>query len=363
MKNPAKLSLLTIFLSASLLCLWAPAKAQTFEQDANALIDDANTILNAYLEPFGKAFGNGINNGWYNTAKPHKTLGFDLTLTVNAVLIPDADLNYNFNELGLSRFTLNGGDGTLPTFFGDDASNGQINILTTNPLTGQLEPITTEDAPGGIGFSVLPVPIPQVGIGLIKNTDIHVRYLPRITIPGAEDVDIQLFGVALRHDIKQWIPGLKFLPFSMSVMGGYTSMSITQPIEVNPPSDATNDNPADYSTQEFSFTTTGFTGQLLISKKFLFITPYAALGYNTSTTTMDVSGNFPIPLYREDPNNPLTPEKFILNREDPIELEFNSSGVRATVGLKVSLGPITLHGDYTFQEYAVATAGLGFSIR
>ena len=44
--------------------------------------------MNAYLNPVIEGLSYGFNGGWYNTAKAHKTLGFDLGVSMNAVFIP-----------------------------------------------------------------------------------------------------------------------------------------------------------------------------------------------------------------------------------------------------------------------------------
>jgi len=47
------------------------------------------------VEPIIQSFGYGLANGWYNTAKPHKPAGFDLTATITLAFVPDEDLFYN----------------------------------------------------------------------------------------------------------------------------------------------------------------------------------------------------------------------------------------------------------------------------
>jgi len=49
--------------------------------------DDAEKLFGAYISPYANGIGAGLSGGWYNTAKPHSTLGFDLTLTLNVVII------------------------------------------------------------------------------------------------------------------------------------------------------------------------------------------------------------------------------------------------------------------------------------
>ena len=82
---------LTILFTLALVAL-QPAYAQ---KDVATVIkmgtDNASKLSEAYLTPFGNALGAGLNNSWYNTAKVHKTLGFDVTFSFNAITIPDID--------------------------------------------------------------------------------------------------------------------------------------------------------------------------------------------------------------------------------------------------------------------------------
>ena len=63
--------------------------------------DDAADFLELYFSPMGESLGAGMNNGWYNTAKPHKLGGFDITLTLNSVSIPNEMQYFNPNNATL----------------------------------------------------------------------------------------------------------------------------------------------------------------------------------------------------------------------------------------------------------------------
>ena len=49
---------------------------------------DAKTLLQGYIGPFPTGFGNGINGGWYTTAKSHKLLGIDIAVIANGAFVP-----------------------------------------------------------------------------------------------------------------------------------------------------------------------------------------------------------------------------------------------------------------------------------
>jgi hypothetical protein len=48
---------------------------------------------------------------------------------------------------------------------------------------------------------------------------------------------------------------------------------------------------------------------------------------------------------------------------DPINLNFDTKGLKTTLGTRISLGFFKLFADYTLQEYNTITAGIAFSFR
>ena len=67
---------------------------------------DANKLLEGYITPGMNAIGMGLNQGWYNTAKPHKTLGIDLTVTTTFMYFPTSDQTYSVDNTKLANLKL-----------------------------------------------------------------------------------------------------------------------------------------------------------------------------------------------------------------------------------------------------------------
>src|ERR1044072_2262572 len=89
----------------SLITLSTGFYAMGQEQAGNFLkagLSDGNKLVNAYFAPSMKGFGQGINDGWYNTAKPLGLLGFDLRFNLGVGLVDKVDQTYNFNNIGLN---------------------------------------------------------------------------------------------------------------------------------------------------------------------------------------------------------------------------------------------------------------------
>lgn len=302
--------------------------------------EDASKLIESYLTPALNGFGYGMNNGWYNTAKAHKTLGFDLTVTVSAVKVPSSQQFFTFRNSDYENIKLvNGETAQLPTLMGPNEDGPELEIYDED---GQATGVSVTSIPGlglkdEIGINAVPVPMAQLGIGIAKNTDLKFRYIPKIDLDG--DGDIGLFGIGVMHDVKQWIPGIKLLSFDLSALVGYTKLTANYNLEGN----------IDGDNQKGEFSATGLTFQGIISKQFSVLTLYGGLGYNSTNTSVKVLGTYEL----EDFDT----------LHDPVDLSFGEGSMMLTAGFRLKLAILTLHADYTLNKYPVITAGVGFSVR
>lgn len=307
---------------------------------------DAKYLVSGYTSPFLKAFGYGLNQGWYNTAKPHKFPGLDITVTVSPIYVPASDKVFKVDNTKLTNVQLvvdaagkavgPTETGTIPSIMGAKTSQGAFN---RKPVSG-----TNFSAPPGLGLPFLPVPIAGIGIGLPKGFDLKFRYVPTIDlsdIGGDVTGKFSLFGVGVMHDFKQYIPGIKALPFDLSAFVGYTKMKLN--VGLNGGGDRMG---------EFSCAAT--TIQAVVSKKLAVLTGYAGLGYNIATTKLGVKGTYDLD------GDGVQGEA---GEKDPVQLSESSSGPRATVGLRLKLAVIAFHADYTLQKYNALTVGFGINVR
>lgn len=335
---------LLVVLFAWLLCGKANAQNNIYEL-LDAGLEDGEKYLGNYLAPFTRGVGYSLNNGWYNTAKAHKPLGFDLTVSANLAFVPAKDNYFSFKNSDYKSLRLASSATTaeLPTVFGPDEST-ELEIYDNG--NGQTALI---NSPGGlnleeeVGFNAVPAAMLQLGIGIVKNTDIKLRYAPVFT----DGFDMNLWGIGVMHDVKQWIPGMKHLPFDLAAFVGYTSVKASSSMGYNSP-DVSSEN------QEAAYLVKGTTYQAIISKQFSVITFYGSLGYSTTKTNFKLKGNY---IYTEPSTN------MEVEIEDPFDLDFDDSSLRATAGFRLKLAIVTLHADYTFNSYNMVNAGIGFSVR
>ena len=312
-----------------IMCITVKSYAQTQPTSISQEdITQGEKFISAYFNPMSRSFGSSLNNGWYNTAKPHSLGGFDLTVTFNTVIIPDEAKLFNIQEAGGSIFVSNSSEAA--TIFGSSEKTDMSYVSGAPAVGGFGVPF---EMPGGIiETKYISLPMIQAGIGLIKNTALDFRFMPLVNVGDA--VKANLFGIGVKHDILQWIPGIgDAIPMSLSLQAGYTSLNTELNIE----------------DQDISLNTKATTINLVASKKIVMITGYAGLGYNASSTNLKADANFDIGGVQFDESLDFSLE--------------SKNNLRANIGLRFNITLVTIHADYTFAEYPTATLGLGVSFR
>lgn len=300
---------------------------KSFSQVQIENINDAQAFLQEYLNPLGNGLGAITNNGWYNSAKPHKVLGFDATFTLSVLNVSDEKKSFdpnsisNFSSSETSTPTILGsGDGAIVQYDGEE-------FKLPNQKTS---------------FSTLILPNFNFGLGILKKTELNGRFIPnyKYNLGFFGKGEIGMWGVGFKHDLLQWVPIIgNAIPISLSLQAGHTQLNSELSIldqEVNIDVQATNLN-------------------IILSRKLLMLTGYTSFGYNFSTTTFSAGENI------NDSEN------FNLNELEidlPIEMKFeNNNEFRANVGLRFNLAVVTINANHTFSKYPVTTLGLGVGLR
>jgi hypothetical protein len=311
-----------------------------FQSKAQQIIiseDDAANFLESYFSPIGESLGAGLNNGWYNTAKPHKLGGFDITLTLNAVSVPNEIQHFDPNTI--PNFSSN--ETITPTILG---SNEGATITYNNPNSNPVE-FTMPDQ-GILKINLIPVPMINAGIGLIKKTELDFRYLPtyNFDMGFVGKGSVGLWGIGAKHDLLQYIPVVgDAIPMSLSIQAGHTRFNTS--FSVVDPNSSVN--------QDVSLDINSTTINLIASKKLLMLTAYAGVGYNSSVTTFSSETSFNV----GTSTSPAT-------MNIPLEMKFESQNeMRANIGLRFNLAIIALQANHTFSKYPVTTVGVGLIFR
>lgn len=344
---------------------------QTFAQEQVAEMlkagaADASLLVKAYTMPLFRGFGAGLNGGWYNTAKTHGLGRFDVTFALNACIVPTVDRTFDASTLGFTKLTLV----TPANHIGQTVSgsltpnnNPEFKLTQADPLGGSSIPVAQFSAPTGAGLPFSGAPTLQLAVGLIKNTEVIIRYAPTFSVG---ELDMGLKGFGIKHDIKQWIPVVNKLPFDMAVYFGYTKLDVNVGLGLTPDAtvpDRQTGNDGVYADQAMTLNTTASTFGLILSKKVLMLTVYGGANYQSSKTTLSLNGDFPITSVETRSTDPNYGKRVITKVTDPVNFDVDgANGMSATLGARLKLLVLTFQGSYTFAEYPMATFGVGINI-
>ncbi|MUU79465.1 DUF6588 family protein [Winogradskyella endarachnes] len=331
------------------------AKAQDLETILLAS-DDASLLSQNYLNPAMEGLMYSMNGGWATTAKVHKKFGFDLTIGANASLVPDEAKTFAFVPSDYTYLSLQNNESEVQTIMSDDDTETVVDVEIDNG-DGTYK-VVSFNMPGGITedlpVNAVPAPTVQVGFGLPFKTDIKARFVPT---QNYDDVEAKLIGFGLQHDLTQYLGIIDDSPLSVSVLGAFTNMSVVYDMKDE---DATDYVEVVNGEAEFKMNT--WTVQALASLDFKLLTLYASAGYNSGKTTAKMKGDYILTYDVEDENgNQIGTVNEAIS--DPINLDFENNGMRATLGARLNLSIFKIFADYTFQNYNTATVGIAFSVR
>lgn len=317
---------------------------------------DVNKLVNAYATPLFKGFGNSLNGGWTNTAKTQGLLHFTLRISATASIVPSKDKSFDINYLHLANITpTNPGQSIAPTFGGD--KNLSTGITYTDPTNPGATYKTT--LPKGV-TQYVPAPQIQLTVGLVKHTDVTIRFIPTIKI--TDDVGkVGMFGFGVKHDIIQDFAkkGLEF-PFDLAVAVGYTHLNYTKSLDVQPENGSAVTGSTNFSNQNLEGHFNGINASLIFSKKLAVFTPFVSVGYQHSSTDVALKGNYPFVTGATNAGKPT-----YTTYADPISISGSSaglSGVRGDLGFQLSLAFFRLYASYGVSStgYNSGNVGIGF---
>ncbi|TLX74097.1 hypothetical protein E9993_13445 [Labilibacter sediminis] len=299
---------------------------------------DANVLAHPYMQTYGELLGTSLNSGWYTSAKPHKVLGFDITITGAYTKAPSSATSYDVAnyESKLESFELvDPSNSIAPTIAGDAKNRPELRVK------GDMTNLSAFEMPNGTGMDYFLTPMVTAGVGLPYGIEIKGRFAPKLELGDAGKFG--LWGLGVQKDVKDYIPGVKHVPvLNISVLAAYTDFTSSVGVSALDPN---------LGDQEMEVSASAYTTRLLVGANLPVIAFYSGFGYGHSSSDFNVLGDFG--------TDPITGEQMV----DPIKLAYTTSGFDFNVGMRLRLGIIGIHADYTVGEYSSITAGLGINFR
>ncbi len=330
---------------------------------------DANLLIKSYIEPYAKGLGVGMNNSWYFTAETHKLWGFDLAFSVSAFQVPGKDKTFDVNELGLEN--LYAKDEHIASTAAGSTDGVTLYFDVKDPNTGNvIRSVPYFSTPGGSEWDLVPVPIIQASFGLLPNTDIIGRYIPKVKFDiDNERANVGMWGIGMKHNISKSLPFIKHLPIDVSIFAAYSQIDGESTVHFDYESYGLQ-NPVGYTpdeNQKGDLVSKNFKYGLIVSKKIAVITFFASVTGNNSKTSFDILGRFPMPDPDQLDMNGSNLEDLITSAmsdvEDPISLNYKETYVGVDAGFRLKLAFFSLFGSVAKTDYVSYNAGLSFGFR
>ncbi len=327
-----KILLGATFLVALLMSNPAQAQLEEIEAFLESGADNATALTKAYLSPLPTGLATTLNSGWTTKAAATKTLGFSIQIRAAVAAVPSSGQSFDASQIGLENVLVTGS--STSTISGEN-SGGQT-ISSTDPNNS-----FSFTLPGGTGFEYVPTAMIQANVGLIKGTDITLRYIPETSL--GDYGNVSLIGAGIKHGLNQWIPGGKLLPVDISVMAAFSQIDMNADLEFNP---GATDQIVETSTNTFVL-------NALVGKTLPFISAYAGVGYQTGSFELNMLGDYVIG------TGPAT-----TTISDPVSYTQDSdAGIHALGGVQFKIAFFRIYAEATLAEYATVNAGVGFGFR
>ncbi len=347
-------------------------------QILNTSQSDFNKLMDGYYKPVSKAAGTAMNHGWHNVAEPMRIGRFDVRLLASAAFAPTKDQTLDLNTLGLSNAFIFNPDSSITA--GLLSSNkGQTVQYFPEGVDPTIGTPASLALPDGVGFNAVPIPAIQVNVGLLWGTELSMRFAPPVSFDNNQDISeenegktkIGMWGIGLKHDFQQWIPGFNLWPVKFSLALGFSHASIKANTALTP-GDTTlvlqgaNAKP-DYSkftNQQLNFTVDAFHAGLMFSRKFPIVTFYGGLWLEASSSKFEILGNYPIAVQDNDPNSLTFGNTVIAEINDPYSITHDFGQASFNLGVRFKLGVFSLFVDYSAgtQGYQNLSTGIGFGL-
>lgn len=320
---------------------------------------DANSLIEAYLNPYANAFGDGLNMGWYNSAKTHKLGGLDLAVMATAIQIPSSAQTFDINSINFQKLTLADPDNHFaPTVAGAKQPGPKLLVKNTDGSTA-----FSFNTPEGVGLDIIPVPMVQLTFGILPHTDVIGRLVPELKYNNDGDqTKVGFWGIGLKHNFMNWVPVLKDLPFDASFFGsisqldGQSDLTLT-PQDYDEPSAIVSYN--DTNDQALKLKTKTSRYGLVVSKKIGVLTLFGGIGHNSSETSIDVLGKYPV-LTNVNGQMMISDDNAIY---DPVAVSFKTKNICLDAGLRIKLAFFSIFGSINKSEYTSYTTGISLGFR
>ena len=186
--------------------------------DVTDAVNDMLYISSKYVSSAASASVYQSSSSWFSSAESVGKFKLDVSFHVNILPIPNKQKTFLINNNELSTMELRGAQtAKIPTALG-----GHTETFFDFDIDGEA---FEWQAFEGIKQDVVAHPYMQVSVGLWKETDVTLRYSPKVTI-NTSSYDI--FGAAIKHTLSQYFrkEATDSDPIELAVLASYSVFNL-----------------------------------------------------------------------------------------------------------------------------------------
>lgn len=186
------------------------------ENEVDLLVEDLLKVAEDFSGPAAKGVAYQAGAGWFTSAKSLHPWELDFSVNVSTLFIPSEKKSSYIFSSDYSTFNiLDKESARIPTAFGNGTDVIFEGEVYDRPFAF--------NAIEGIDKGVVPHPYAQVSVGFPMGTELSVRFLPNMKM---DNVQINLYGVGLKHNLNQHINTLRFSKFQFAALAAYSKFNI-----------------------------------------------------------------------------------------------------------------------------------------
>ena len=318
---------------------------------------DANTYLAHYAFPLFEGMVLNSADGWIHRAKTQKTFHLALQINADYATVPDRFQNFTYRSSEYEHLQVldDAGnplpDGTaLPTVVGTD-TDYKIKLNSPAQVPGTYYELEFP-APAGFkedldsllhGFKPgIPGASVQLTVGLPMNTEVMLRYFPKINY---QNIRPDVLGLGIKHDIGQYF-GLKS-NFRVAGYAAYTHSSVRVS--------------RDSIVWEARYGLNTFTLGAVGSMELKIVSFYGGLAYIRGGSSLQIIGDKDITYDVVDSNGIVIGQQ-TETLHNPLDLHFDVNDYKGFVGIRFNLRILHIFAQYNIQKFPGYHAGIGLQL-
>jgi len=295
-------------------------------------LNNAKVLSQSYLLPQSRMISSALTADFESTARVKHLGGVDLKAGINYSFTPTSDFLFDVQEM-ISAGMLK--DVTL-------AAGSVIKAPTVAKrfLHGQERPSleyagAESEMPNGSDYNSMLSPVVSVSVGIALNTEIGFNYM--LPLGDENTDDATMYGVTLKHSLKNYLPFLRHTPFlQMAIAGNYSKYSSSTAVSYH-----------GQTGQKLTVDAAGYGGGLIVGMDYPVFGFTGNVGYSVTKNSFALDGTFTD-----------VPEDGVV--ESPELTTYDDGFVNFGVGMFFRVYHFRLSANYTYGLYSALNAGIAY---